>query len=80
MLVRPCAPGDRDAVNAVARAAFAQYEQDDADWPSFIEGIGRMAGLSKDADLLVAERDGVVIGAVAHVGPGRPLPSPVRHG
>jgi ribosomal protein S18 acetylase RimI-like enzyme len=72
MLVRPYAPGDRDAVNAVARAAFAQYEQDYADWPSFIEGIGRMAELSKDADVLVAEQDGVIIGAVAHVGPGRP--------
>jgi ribosomal protein S18 acetylase RimI-like enzyme len=72
MLVRPYAPGDRDAVNAVARAAFAQYEQDYADWPGFIEGIGRMADLAENADVLVAEQDGVVIGAVAHVGPGRP--------
>jgi ribosomal protein S18 acetylase RimI-like enzyme len=72
MLVRPYGPRDRDAVNAVARAAFAQYSQDYDDWPSFIDGIGRMAGLALDADVLVAEQDGVIAGAVAHVGPGRP--------
>jgi ribosomal protein S18 acetylase RimI-like enzyme len=72
MLIRPYAEADRDAVNAVARAAFAQYSQDYADWPGFIDGIGRMADLARDADVLVAEQDGVVVGAVAHVGPGRP--------
>jgi ribosomal protein S18 acetylase RimI-like enzyme len=72
VLVRPYAPRDREAVNAVACAAFAQYADDYEDWPSFIEGIGRMADLSKDADVLVAEQDGVVIAAVAHVEPGRP--------
>jgi len=72
VLVRRYAPRDREAVNAVARAAFAQYAEDYEDWPGFIEGIGRMADLAKDADVLVAEQDGVIVGAVAHVGPGRP--------
>jgi ribosomal protein S18 acetylase RimI-like enzyme len=72
MPVRPYAGADREAVNAVARAAFAQYAKDYADWPSFIDGIGRMAELAVDADLLVAEQDGEIIGAVAHVGPGGP--------
>jgi ribosomal protein S18 acetylase RimI-like enzyme len=72
LLVRGFEAADREAVNAVARAAFAQYSNDYADWPTFIEGIGRMADLAADADVLVAEADGVVIGAVAHVGPGRP--------
>jgi ribosomal protein S18 acetylase RimI-like enzyme len=72
MLVRAYAEADREAVNAVACAAFAQYAGDYEDWPSFIEGIARMAELAANADLLVAEQDGAVIGAVAHVGPGRP--------
>jgi ribosomal protein S18 acetylase RimI-like enzyme len=72
LAIRPYGDADRDAVNAVARTAFAQYADDYEDWPSFIEGIGRMADLAKDADVLVAEQDGVVIGAVAHVGPGKP--------
>jgi ribosomal protein S18 acetylase RimI-like enzyme len=71
-LVRPYALRDREAVNAVARAAFAQYADDYEDWPSFIEGIGLMADLAAHADLLVAEQDGAIVGAVAHVGPGRP--------
>jgi GNAT superfamily N-acetyltransferase len=71
-VVRPCEPRDRDGVNAVARDAFAQYAHDYADWPSFIEGIGRMADLADDADLFVAELDGAIVGAVAHVRPGRP--------
>jgi ribosomal protein S18 acetylase RimI-like enzyme len=72
IVIRPYAPRDRDAVNAVARAAFAQYSEDYEDWPSFIEGIGRMADLALDADVLVAEQDGMIVGAVAHVGPGQP--------
>jgi ribosomal protein S18 acetylase RimI-like enzyme len=71
-VVRGFAPGDKEAVNAIARAAFAEYAAHYADWPSFIEGIGRMADLAADGDLLVAERDGRIAGAVVHVGPGRP--------
>ena len=71
-IIRPYETRDAAGANAVARAAFAQYEQDYEDWPSFIEGIGRMADLALDGDLLVAEQDGAVIGAVLHVGPGRP--------
>jgi hypothetical protein len=59
LLIRPYAASDRDAVNAVARAAFAQYADDYDDWPTFIEGIGRMAELAGSADLLVAEREGL---------------------
>jgi GNAT superfamily N-acetyltransferase len=70
--VRAYDPLDRDAVNAVARAAFAQYEHDYEDWPDFVQGIARMADLAAHADLLVADLGGKVIGAVAHIGPGRP--------
>ncbi|QOL49338.1 GNAT family N-acetyltransferase [Massilia litorea] len=70
--VRRFAPADKDPVNAIARAAFAEYAAHYADWPSFIGGIGRMADLAGDGDLFVAERDGVIAGAVVHVGPGRP--------
>jgi ribosomal protein S18 acetylase RimI-like enzyme len=72
LVVRAYEAGDRDDVNAVARAAFAQYSHDYQDWPSFIEGIGRMADLALDADVFVAEQGGTIVGAVAHVGPGRP--------
>jgi len=70
--IRPYVPSDREAVNAVALAAFSQYSEDYQDWPSFAEGIGRMADLAQIGDLLVAEVGGVVAGAVVHVPPGAP--------
>jgi ribosomal protein S18 acetylase RimI-like enzyme len=70
--IRDYAETDRAGVNAVALAAFAQYAGDYDDWPAFSAGIARMADLAGDGDLLVAERDGTVAGAVVHVGPGRP--------
>lgn len=72
VVIRAYADADRAAVNAVALAAFAQYASDYDDWPAFSAGIGRMADLAADGDLLVAESGGAVVGAVAHVGPGRP--------
>jgi ribosomal protein S18 acetylase RimI-like enzyme len=71
-VIRDYVPADRAAVNAVALAAFAQYAGDYEDWPTFSAGIGRMADLAADGDLVVAERAGRVAGAVVHVGPGRP--------
>ena len=70
--VRPFSPGDRDSVNRVAQLAFAEYESHYQDWPSFNEGIGRMADLADTSELMVAEIDGQVAGAVVHVGPGQP--------
>jgi ribosomal protein S18 acetylase RimI-like enzyme len=70
--VRPFAAADGERVNAVARAAFAEYEGLYEDWPGFIAGIGRMADLASEGDLFVAELDGMIVGAVLHVGPGRP--------
>lgn len=70
--IRPYAPTERDAVNAVALAAFSDYRNDYQDWPSFAEGIGRMADLAQVGELLVAETADGVVGAVVHVPPGAP--------
>ncbi|MBW8898513.1 MAG: GNAT family N-acetyltransferase, partial [Massilia sp.] len=53
IVIRGFLPADRDAVNAVALAAFAQYAGDYDDWPAFRAGIARMADLADDGDLLV---------------------------
>jgi ribosomal protein S18 acetylase RimI-like enzyme len=71
-VVRPFKLSDREAVNRVALAAFAQYEHAYDDWPGFSARIGRTADLAGQAELLVAECDGQVAGAVVHVAPGRP--------
>jgi ribosomal protein S18 acetylase RimI-like enzyme len=71
-VIRHFQPADRDSVNRVARAAFEQYAHDYDDWPTFSEGMARMADLAGYADLMVAEHDGQLAGAVVHVGPGKP--------
>lgn len=70
--IRPFQTRDCEGVNAVARAAFDQYSQDYQDWPSFIDGIGRMADLAQSGELIVAECAGAVAGAVVHLPPGAP--------
>lgn len=75
LTIRNYAADDRERVNAVALAAFAQYAGDYDDWPAFSAGIARMADLASDGDLLVAGHAGAagtVAGAIVHVGPGRP--------
>jgi GNAT superfamily N-acetyltransferase len=72
LVIRPYETRDADGANAVARAAFAQYEPHYDDWPAFIERIGRLAELASEGELLVAEQGGAIVGAVLHVPPGRP--------
>ena len=61
---------DGDAVNRIARAAFAQYENDYDGWDAFIEAIGRMADLAACGEIVVADDDGEIVGAVAYFRPG----------
>ena len=71
-IIRPYETRDAAGANAVARAAFAQYERHYDDWPAFIQRVGRLDALADEGELLVAEQDGAIVGAVLHVAPGRP--------
>ncbi|MDR3511871.1 MAG: GNAT family N-acetyltransferase [Caulobacteraceae bacterium] len=72
--VRDARPDDAEAINQVALAAFAQYRDRYDDWPRFSRGLGAMSTLARTAALLVAERDGAVVGAVGYVAPHAPKP------
>lgn len=71
ILIRDYRDADRERVNQVASAAFAQYAGHYDDWPSFSAGIANMADLASGADLMVAELGAALAGAVVHVGPGQ---------
>lgn len=66
--IRDFRADDAGRVNAVAVAAFQQFSGDYADWPAMLAAVSRMSEI--EGDLIVAERHGLVIGAVAYVGPG----------
>jgi ribosomal protein S18 acetylase RimI-like enzyme len=73
-IVRQARPEDAAAINAVALSAFAQYRDDYSERETFSRGIGAMSALGRDAELIVAESGGRIVGAVAYVGPGKPKP------
>lgn len=62
---------DSSVVNAVAVAAFEQFRDLYSDWSTFVHRISGMASLSETGEIIVAEVDKDVIGAVAYVGPDR---------
>ena len=70
--LRDYLPADAPAVDALAVAAFTQYQDAYRDWHVFKEKIASMAALAGHGEIIVAQRAGALLGAVAYIGPGRP--------
>jgi ribosomal protein S18 acetylase RimI-like enzyme len=64
--------GDAAKVNELALAAFDLFRSQYSDWPAMRSTIGRMSALADIGEIIVAERDRQVIGAVAYIPAGRP--------
>jgi ribosomal protein S18 acetylase RimI-like enzyme len=73
--LRPYAPDDSQAVNALALCAFEQYRHAYSDWGAFSKNIGNMSALSGSGEIVVAETENTIVGAVAYVGPNKPKAS-----
>jgi ribosomal protein S18 acetylase RimI-like enzyme len=73
--LRDLHPADAPQVNRLALAAFEQFKAHYADWPAMAASVGRMATLAEHGEIILAECDNKIIGAVAYVPPGRPKPS-----
>ena len=65
---------DTDAVqvNRVALAAFDEFKSRYADWPAMVSAVAKMSGLADAGQIIVAERDERIVGAVAYIPPGCP--------
>ena len=72
--IRPFHADDAGAVNALGLAAFEQFRDAYADWPAFKARIANTAALAEAGELIVAELDGRLAGAVAYFAPGTPKP------
>jgi hypothetical protein len=68
-LIRDFAPPDAEGVNAVAVAAFWQYSEHYTVWPTLSKAAANTAALSQQGELVVADLDGRVVGAVGYFGP-----------
>ena len=62
---------DQNAVNRVACAAWDQYASIFTGWDRIATSLANTASLSSDAELVVAERAGQVVGVVGYVRPLR---------
>lgn len=70
-VVRDFMPSDAAQVNALALEAFEQFKSAYHDWTGFRAKIGSMAALAAVGEIIVAEVEGAIVGAVAYIGPGR---------
>ncbi len=64
--------GDAAAVNELALAAFVQFRSQYSDWPAMAPAIGQMSALADTGEIIVAERDEQISGAVAYIPAERP--------
>lgn len=68
--IRSFIQSDAPHVNALALLAFEQFKGAYDDWPTFQAKIANMSSLAKAGELIVAEAENQIVGAVAYIGPG----------
>ena len=62
-------PDDASAINALALKSFHQYRHQFNDWQKLADGLACFSNLASEAEIIVAESEGFIFGAVAYVGP-----------
>lgn len=70
--IRDYAGADAGHVNALGVAAFEEYRDAYSDWPASRENIAAMSSLSDIGQIVVAQLDEAIVGAVAYIGPHKP--------
>lgn len=74
-LLREYQPADAAAVNVVVMNAFDEYRHAYSDWSAFSERLGQLMHSTSESEIIVAEVNKAVVGAVAYVGAGQPKPA-----
>ncbi|HEU4851014.1 MAG TPA: GNAT family N-acetyltransferase [Telluria sp.] len=72
IIIRDYRRSDEGAVNALAVKAFEQYQSMYEDWPGFRARLENMSTIAESGELVVAEVDGTLAGAVGYIAPFRP--------
>src|SRR4051794_27764841 len=72
VFVRDVRPDELDAVSALITASYLEYEPfyTAETWPRYIGNVGRVRDLPGGAELMVAEVEGVLVGAVTFFADG----------
>lgn len=70
-LIREYREPDKHQVNDLALLAFQQYSYEYEDWEGFSKIITQMSHLSETSELIVAEVNSKIVGAVVYTGPNK---------
>ena len=70
--LRDFSPSDAAIIDRLAVASFSQYSNDFQDWPAMVRVLEKMSEMAANAELIVAEHEGRIIGAVGYVPPSAP--------
>ena len=63
---------DADDLNRIAVSAFAQFSDHYQDWPAMQAGLSRTSTLSATGEIIIAEIQDQLVGAVGYFGPDKP--------
>lgn len=69
--IRDFQPSDAPELDALAVAAFEQFSNAYADWAGFKAKISTMSSLAETGEIVVAQSEARITGAVAYIGPQR---------
>ena len=73
-MVRDFRQSDAAHVDRVALTAFFEFRSAYSDWSAMSAAVSAMSALASVGELVVAEVNGALVGAVAYIAPGRPKP------
>jgi GNAT superfamily N-acetyltransferase len=60
---------DAENLNRIAVAAFDQFRDHYGDWPAMLAGLSKTSGLSASGEVIIADLQDKLAGAVAYFGP-----------
>jgi len=72
--LRAFCEADAGEIDRLAVRAFQEYSGSYSDWPAMAAAYARMSDLAKTGEIVVAERSGSIVGAVAYIPPHRAKP------
>lgn len=72
--LREFCEADASEINRLAVSAFQEHSNSYSDWPAMVAAYERMSNLAKTGEIVVAEKSGSIVGAVAYIPPGNKKP------
>lgn len=70
--LRDFSASDAAIINRLAVASFSQYSNDFQDWPAMVRVLEKMSEMAGNAEIIIAEHQGRVVGAVGYMPPSAP--------